>query len=283
MSARFEIQQRAVHEGAAGESIPYARDVESRMVSLFLFLASCAVVLALLRAARELFVPTARYTNLVFAIVMASLFLLEFVRPRRTLRTRLFDTAPTAVPVDTTRRITCIGCGFGAFEPNELRLQRFEPYVVRCLGLVFVSRGSILCACIAGVLGGGLGYIFSRYANVISGVNEVIFCAGMASFVGRLGMAVCFPLYLRVVPGRLEILQYHVFGSKPRIVVCVDTSIARMCFDFVSFRVSLLVSSTRLVIPFRLVRERERFCARLVASALARVPAPILGFDELVT
>lgn len=283
MSPRFHAQHGAVQHRLEGGSMGSLRDIESRLVPLFTFLVIGTIILGLGRTAQEVFGLTTRVVNIMLASVMASLILFHILQPWRPWRSDSRNCMPVTLALGAADRITQIGRGFDEIEVNELGLERFEPFVVRCMGLVFAGSRSFLCACVFGVCGGGVAFFLCRYFGVISSVGGVIYSTGVAMFMGWLGVSVCFPLYLRIVPGRLEIMQYWIFGGKPQIVVSLDMARARMCFDFASKRVRIETPSLRLVIPFGLIRERERLCARLVGSALAPVPAPILEFDELIT
>lgn len=129
--------------------------------------------------------------------------------------------------------------------------------------------------------------------------------AGVTGAVALGGAELLFPVYLRLCPGRLEVLRYPPFGGAPAVTT-FDLRAVGLCVDFDTAMVAIepprppgtpvppTVLSDRwpyhprhpdghrpFYVCVALCPERSEFCRRLVQAALTETPAPPLPHDGL--
>lgn len=124
---------------------------------------------------------------------------------------------------------------------------------------------------------------------------------------GALGAELIFPVYIRIVPGRLDIFRYGFLGSGKPSVETYDLRSIGLCVDFGSFSVALepartpgepipeFVAANRWphakthpeghapdYFTLALSPGRLENCQRLIQAARTDEPTPDLPDDELL-
>lgn len=184
----------------------------------------------------------------------------------------------------------------------------FEPVILRpWLGIGRSRAYWTTAALLATSTLAGLAFMHWHHGTFASMLTSVRIWAyaGLIAGVALGGAELLFPVYLRLSPGRLEVLRYPPFGRTPSVTT-YDLRAVGLCVDFSTAIAAVepprppgtpvppLVLSDRwpyhaqhppehrpFYVCVALCLERSEFCQRLVQAALAQTHAPPLPHDGL--
>ena len=194
----------------------------------------------------------------------------------RNCRTRLPLTAPDGC------RLCCIGAPEQLAEFGEWTDAPFQPtfffgkFVIRGRGVPSWLFDGIAALAFLAVLGLG----FHGFVGVSEWALVPVFVAavGLADAVTSL----LWPTYLRLVPGRLDVLGYAPMSRKPNFYHGYHLRDAQITVDLRRSLVSIVSPRDRLEFGIALMRERRYFAYMLFLAAMStHEPGPVPE-DDLV-
>jgi hypothetical protein len=179
-------------------------------------------------------------------------------------------------------RLCCIGVAHELAEYGEWADVSFQPalffgqFVIGSRGWSVSFRGGITL----------LGFLVMIGLNLLATgdwVNPGLYIEMLVVIVGaEAAIAFLWPTYLRLVPGRLDVLGYSPLSRKPVFVDKYDLRDAKITADLRRSFVSIASPRGSLEFGISLMRERKRFVYMLFLAAMSTFqPAP-LPEDELV-
>lgn len=132
-------------------------------------------------------------------------------------------------------------------EPQNLDAERggFEPIILRPWFGISRPRAFWWTAIVCGIVGVStllylLHFIVGGWSTMFQNTGFLAYAAtGFAMVSGALGAELIFPVYIRVVPGRLDIFRYGFLGSGKPQVETYDLRTIGLCVDFGSYSVAL--------------------------------------------
>lgn len=200
-------------------------------------------------------------------------------------------------------------------DADDLEAERggFEPIIVR--PWFGIRRGSHYA--VAVVICGIVGVVTLLYLMqfLVGGWGEMFKSSGLLMYAafgfglisGGLCAELIYPIYIRIVPGRLDVFRYGFLGSGKPEVKAYDLRTIGLCVDFGSFSVALepprppgeplpdLITMKKWpnhkVFPeeyrpdyftLALSPGRMEHCQRLIQAARTTEPTPDLPDDELI-
>lgn len=152
----------------------------------------------------------------------------------------------------------------------ELTDAPFEPIIV---GVYYAKRHLIIGLLIGLCLCAGAP-IFFRW--VPRPLNPGMFCMIVGTVIA-IALQQLFPVYYRIVPGRMDVMESSLFTSRARVVDWWPLKTARIEIDFKKRRIELRdVGDQRLTIWIPGVTEPYRLAVGLIQAAIStHEPAPL--------
>ncbi|MDX2146683.1 MAG: hypothetical protein SFZ23_04105 [Planctomycetota bacterium] len=198
-------------------------------------------------------------------------------------------------PVDDSVRVRCAGNAVAIQEVKALGppegVGSFEPKIYDAFFMVPASkklfRWWIIITSIVGVAG-VMGEVFIIARPLIPGFHVVYFY--IIAVVSAIILAFLNPVYLRVVPGRLDVMRFRFRGRRASSVRSIDLRSVRMLVDLTTKRVFFDRvagdNSERIEcvgeLGFEVCYNRTEFAHALLAAATTDAPTPDLPHDELI-
>ncbi len=189
----------------------------------------------------------------------------------------------------------------------------FEPLIIRPWFGIARPKAYWLAAIICGIISAAfllflMQYIFGGWGGMLKDAGFLGYAGiGFTMVAGALGAELLYPIYIRVVPGQLDVFRYQFLGSGKPEVKTYDLRTIGICVDFGSFSIALepprvigepipeFVAAKRWphtkVHPeghtpdyFSLALSPGRMlnCQRLVQAARTTEPTPQLPIDKLL-
>lgn len=180
-------------------------------------------------------------------------------------------------PSDTPGRVRCVGkvtriARILAMEPIADRM--FEPQVFRGTGAVKSSGPKRAAQVVIGVVV-ALGALWAQWHFLHHAANvhmDVIIAIGAAMIIG----GAMFPTYLRVVPGRIDVMECGWLGKRILSVKRIDLRTRRITVDLNRQIVQAGDAADAPTIAFGAVWDNWSFAhAVLMASVSTHEPAPL--------
>ena len=179
-------------------------------------------------------------------------------------------------------RLCCIGAPEELTDYGEWSDVPFEPALFlgrfAILGRRWsrwLSVGVFVLACLA-VIG-----IHIELTSTWSGTDLYIDLC-VATIIMETAIGLLWPTYLRLVPGRLDVLGYAPLSRKPVFVDKYDLRDAKITADLRHSFVNIVSTPGKIEFGISLMRERKRFVYMLFLAAMSTFqPAP-LPEDELI-
>ncbi|MCA9303230.1 MAG: hypothetical protein KC996_03820 [Phycisphaerales bacterium] len=189
----------------------------------------------------------------------------------------------------------------------------FEPIIVRpWFGIERRKRfwyATLVCGLIGvSILLFLMQFVFGGWSAMMKSGGFMTYAAfGFAMVSGAIGAELIYPVYIRIVPGRLDIFRYGFLGSGKPEVQTYDLRTIGLCVDFGTFTVALerprppgeplpeFVASKRW--PYAKIHPdghtpdyftlalspgRMEHCQKLIQAARTTEPTPDLPDDELL-
>jgi hypothetical protein len=196
------------------------------------------------------------------------------------------------------RRVCCVGSQAAIRRLLPITSDPFEPVIVRLL-FAANSGSAFIWTWIAASLGSvGLIYLISIAPGIKMTLGPVsiwsfgYFVFAFAGFFGALVAAAIFPTYLRIVPGRVDVLKFGLLG---RGVRSLETFNVREDRVEVALKVGAAIvqeytpeprahgaAVARRAIIFAGSFERAKLARAILAAAVSEHPTPPLPDDALV-
>lgn len=220
--------------------------------------------------------------KVAFLLALCAFFLLVTSWPG--LSARWFRwSAQGRVPYfpDSRARLKCIGApedlaGIGLLEDVP-----FEPRIHFASFIVHPRPGH--AAAFRGLLAVGfcalwIAYLFVRTGDWARGFN---LCVWVSCAAAEMIVSWFCPTYIRVVPGRLDIIRYRALSKRVADAVHIDLRRARILVD-VRKGYAKMSGEKRHVIPLFLVLGSRRFAYHLFLGALSSHTPPPMSDEELI-
>jgi hypothetical protein len=199
---------------------------------------------------------------------------------------------------DPRRRVCCVGSQAAIRRLLPITSDPFEPVIVRLL-FAANSGAAFIWTWVAASLGSvGLIYLISIAPGIKMTLGPVsiwsfgYFVFAFAGFFGALVAAAIFPTYLRIVPGRVDVLKFGVLGRGLRSLETFNVREARV---EILLKVGAAVvgphqphertdgvAPKRRAIIFAGSFERAKLARAILAAAVSEHPTPPLPDDALV-
>lgn len=93
---------------------------------------------------------------------------------------------------------------------------------------------------------------------------------------------VVWPTYLRVLPGRLDVMRFNSLPGGRTVTKSIPLRNAHLLIDLHKYAVLITVDGESTEVPFLLIRGRSRFAHSLIRAALSTHTAPPLPDDEFL-
>lgn len=181
---------------------------------------------------------------------------------------------------DDTSRLQCVGLPEWLAPEGELHAEPFEPRVFHAIcGLPASPRGQGfgVLTLVLGIAGG----LCLNYVLTGSWCRDSFPYMYAALCVWIALNALFYPTYVRVVPGRLDVLHYAL--SRSPIIERVDLRASRLVVDLTRWGVTIrpVGDAEPLVFSIAFVRGRARLAHALFLAALSPHTAPPIEPDVL--
>lgn len=185
---------------------------------------------------------------------------------------------------------SCRLCVIG--HPNDLLVHGplddfpFEPAVFRSFATVGTTVQWITAIPIVVMAIAGLAYprLFTAMLPLLPGsshIGIVIYGAGFV-VVAAIAVAWFWPRYYRVLPGRLDIMDYRPLARRGRLIRSIDLRSAKLLINLRFWTVRIETDGESEEFLFRFMPDRRRFAHTLLLAAVSTAPAPPLPDDELI-
>jgi hypothetical protein len=185
---------------------------------------------------------------------------------------------------DRGARVACTG------SPEDLaRLERlgpvdpeaFEPYIVRAANPMPSPRQRLAnLAAFAGAMGAGVVFGLSEVGRGFS-VAAPVFMVGTAMAIATVSSRL-WPVYLRVSPGRLDVVRFDLWGRAVGGVERHDLRSSAVLVDIGQSCVFIARGGVTRDVAFGGVRDRHALAHAVLRGALCRAETPPLPDDSLV-
>jgi len=194
-------------------------------------------------------------------------------RLRRARRQRL-SLAPIESEPDPNCRVRLVGLPGELDEYGQLQDVNFEPRLFRGgLGVPLDARILLRCALLSPALMIAIGLIRSSYSPGGWFVNAFssLMPAGIAAWTLTVFI---WPRYIRVVPGRLDIVEFSPFGTEPR---CRSYSLTRPTITVdMNRQIAVVGPRERHEIGFGLIPDGRRLAYYILLAAIStHSPGPL--------
>lgn len=221
-----------------------------------------------------------RDVGTILTLSLGVLVLLPVVIASRRRYRRHSSRLPRTLPSDG--RLSCVGLPEDLAEYGEWADVPFEPALFYGR-LVIRNRSSsrwfyvgIFCASLIA------GCLVTQYGLGV-GFGQLVRTKLCSAFLVAEGLtAVFWPTYLRLVPGRLDVLGYGPFSRTPLFFDSYDLRAGKITADLRNSFVSIHNAGGGIDFGIALVRERRRFVYMLFLAAMSSYsPSPVPA-DELL-
>ena len=266
----------------SGESIHFARKSRRYSLAHALFViegtavtnAILGALMILVNALLQMLAPGAQtvrlYVVLSIPVVLGALLILLLV-----LRDRRFDNAEHSKP-DPEVRLNCIAPRESILRLGPMGDLSFPPQVFRLTLGAPLSSGDVLLACVLGAV----------TVIVVHVAGAAFFWFGLTILLAigtALALAACLrPSYVRIVPGRLELLRYGFLPSRACQVRGYDLRKARVLVDLRRCVVFIDEQETRCDFSFALVVRPHRLAYYVLRAATCASNAPSLPTETFL-
>lgn len=219
-----------------------------------------------------------------FVLAMFGLIHLHFGRRARLhLSRELSDSPPES---ESSPRLTCVGHPDLLRKHGELADHPFEPEIfISTFGQPF-SRNMMIAACIVVLPAFFLGlYIFSFVLDWSKQPwsEGLIFKVWFAVIIAAYAAGWLWPTYLRIVPGRLDVMRFSNLSDRPVSIERIPLSQSRIVVDLRRGAVFIDEAPGKThEISILLMKDRERFTHRLFLAAISTHQPPPLPDDALL-
>jgi hypothetical protein len=218
--------------------------------------------------------PSRGIWGLIFVLALVVLILLPVAIVSRARYRRKSSQLPHSPPVDA--RLSCAGLLEDLAEYGEWADVPFEPalfYGRFVIGNRSVSKwfyASIFCASLL------VGCLITKYGLGMD-FGRLGYTKLCAAFLLAEGLtALLWPTYLRLVPGRLDVLGYSPFSRTPLFFDSYDLHAMKITADLRNSFVSIQSAGGGIDLGISLMRERRRFVYMLFLAAMSSYsPSPV--------
>lgn len=215
----------------------------------------------------------------IFSLPIASWFAILLLHRRRR-KAKVANMVGGHAPI--SRRIACVAAPEWLSPWNRDESNLLEPEIFPSLDLLDNSWTA----------GPRLALFYFGFLSAASGLSELtggswfrpsalaICGAILAAFI--LERVLLWPSYLRISPGRLDVLRFNNFPGGKTVTKSIPLSTAHLLIDLHKHSALITASGESTEVPFVLVRGRRRFAHCLIRAALSTHPSPPLPEDELL-
>ncbi len=242
---------------------------------------ACLVLIGVLRLLGFSIVVSLIATVIVVSLVSGIFYLVRWIREYR-LVTRLAAELPP-YPEELTR-LACIGepqiwMGAPPFEDVP-----FEPTIVRGGFGVWPTAGWAATATV--VIFGCLLFVALmilvrfRFAQLLPGIT--IACITISIVAAQATRAFLWPIYLRLVPGRLDVMHFSAFGRKVKKLERVPLRDAKILVNLIDRYAIIDAADKRHELSLLLMPEFKSFAHTLFLAAISTYTPPPLPDDHLL-
>jgi hypothetical protein len=192
------------------------------------------------------------------------------------VRHRLACRSLFAAGPDDAYRINCVGHPGDLGDCGPLEDVSFEPHIFPALLSGWLSGRAIAVSAMVMV---GAAAVLYALASAVGLATEYAYVPFY--FWAGMGIAVyastwLWPTYVRVVPGRLEVMQFSSMRGRPPALHRYSLRSARILTDMRRWAVIVDEGKRSVELPILLMRERRRFVhAVLLAATSTHDPAPL--------
>jgi len=124
---------------------------------------------------------------------------------------------------------------------------------------------------------------------IILGVLFNLSIAGLAFVLGPLVLvawlvvALCYPVYLRISPGQLDMFRFTPFQKQPTSCDSYDLDNARILVDFKKHLLFVDTNGQTLELSIIFMRNRDTLVSTLFRGAISSYKGPTLPMDSLTS